>query len=578
VAPATAHSGAGEVARFLAAQRPFDSLAPHELGELVSQTELEFIAAGGVILSEDGGPVTFLRVIHSGAVDITHNSVLLDLLGPGDTFGHSAMLSGLPPGFQASAAEDTLCYRVPVAVARPLLDRAVRREVRVGAHEPSHLPVAELIRMPTVLCRPDDSVAEVALRMTEAAASAAVVDLGDRGIGLVTDRDLRTRVLAAELPVHTRVGDVMTIPVFTVAPDRLGGEVLFELLQRDFHHAPIVADSGRLVGVVTDGDLFAVQPRSWFGTRRAIARAQDADALQRLAAGMRTIALDLHASSLRATELARVLSALTDAIVSRALELALCPDSPPPAGLVWAALGSHARRELTPASTPRGVLLFTEQPNAAALEQALATLRACGVAAAGIFPAGGASGTAGTAAAVAVDLADDVALELLVDRRAVWGTPEQPLPLVSGVHRDALLAQLRARALGHSPPTGFQPGAVLGRDGSRAERLDLRAAAIAPIVDLARWGAFAAGDCEGSTLQRLRAAASEGTLTEGEAGTLTDAFGMVFELLVGHHVQQIANGEPTSDALDLAALSPLVRTQLRDVFHALGAIQRRHGP
>jgi hypothetical protein len=47
---------------------------------------------------------------------------------------------------------------------------------------------------------------------------------------------------------------------------------------------------------------------------------------------------------------------------------------------------------------------------------------------------------------------------------------------------------------------------------------------------------------------------------------------------VGHHVQQIANGEPTSDALDLAALSPLVRTQLRDVFHALGAIQRRHGP
>ena len=88
-----------------------------------------------MILSEDGGPVTFLRVIHSGAVDIAHEGRLLDLLGPGDTFGHAAMLSGLPPGFEARAAEDTLCYRIPDVVARPLLDRARRRELSVGRAE-----------------------------------------------------------------------------------------------------------------------------------------------------------------------------------------------------------------------------------------------------------------------------------------------------------------------------------------------------------------------------------------------------------------------------------------------------------
>ena len=59
--------------------------------------------AGAAILTEDGGPVTFLRVIHSGAVDIIHDGRLLDLLGTGDTFGHAAMLSGLPPGFEARA-------------------------------------------------------------------------------------------------------------------------------------------------------------------------------------------------------------------------------------------------------------------------------------------------------------------------------------------------------------------------------------------------------------------------------------------------------------------------------------------
>ena len=64
---------------------------------MAAQTEIEFHLAGAAILTEDGGPVTFLRVIHSGAVDIIHNGRLLDLLGTGDAFGHAAMLSGLPP-------------------------------------------------------------------------------------------------------------------------------------------------------------------------------------------------------------------------------------------------------------------------------------------------------------------------------------------------------------------------------------------------------------------------------------------------------------------------------------------------
>src|SRR5205823_2545602 len=132
---------------------PFDALGPEELGELAAQTEIEFFLAAAPILTEDGGPVTFLRVIHSGAVDIIHDGRLLDLLGAGDTFGHAAMLSGLPPGFEARAAEDTLCYRIPVSVARPLLARARDRELEVGISE-AHQPVANLIRTATVTCKP----------------------------------------------------------------------------------------------------------------------------------------------------------------------------------------------------------------------------------------------------------------------------------------------------------------------------------------------------------------------------------------------------------------------------------------
>ena len=129
-----------------------------------------------MILSEAGGPVTYLRVIHAGAVDILHDGKLLDLLGAGDAFGHEAMLSGLPPGFEARAAEDTLCYRIPVAAARPLLERARTsraRGRRPGARPP---PVAKLIRSETVVCEPMAPIREAARRMTRAGATSALVD------------------------------------------------------------------------------------------------------------------------------------------------------------------------------------------------------------------------------------------------------------------------------------------------------------------------------------------------------------------------------------------------------------------
>ena len=347
-------AGLSEIARFLALRPPFDALAPEELGELVVDTQLEFYAGGEVILSEDGGPVTFLRVIHSGAVDIVHDGRLLDILGPGDTFGHAAMLSGLPPGFEARAAEDTLCYRIAAAVARPLLERARSRELRVGVHEPAHQPVATLLRAPTIRCEPMTSIREVARQMTAAGANAAIVDLRGGGFGIVTDRDIRTRIVAAGVPLSAPVAGVMTNPAFSVLPGRLGGEVLFELLERGIRHAPVVNERGQLVGVIEDLDLFAVQPRSWFGARRAIARAQSVESLATVAGRLPEIVSDLHAANLRALEVARVLSALVDALTVRAIELAGASFQLPEDGLVWVAVGSQARREFTPASRAQG--------------------------------------------------------------------------------------------------------------------------------------------------------------------------------------------------------------------------------
>ena len=154
---------------------------------------------------------------------------------------------------------------------------------------------------------------------------------------------------------------------------------------------------------------------------------------------------------------------------------------------------------------------------------------------------------------------DELELSVLVERRALWGTPIDPLPAPEGPARDAVLAALARRALAAVPPTGFDADFVLEAGGGRSDRLDIRRDAVAPIVELARWGSAAAGVVEGSTPERLLAAASSGVLSEGEARTLADAFDLALELRIGHHMSRIGAGQPPDDEIELAEISPLMR-------------------
>ncbi|HWF75481.1 MAG TPA: putative nucleotidyltransferase substrate binding domain-containing protein, partial [Solirubrobacteraceae bacterium] len=344
---------------------------------------------------------------------------------------------------------------------------------------------------------------------------------------------------------------------------RLGAEVLFELLERGIDHATVVTERGQLVGVVDAIDLFAVQPRSWFAARWAIDRARDLEALAAVAQRLPAIMVDLHRSSLRALELARVLSALVDAVTHRALELV---EAPPGDGLVWIALGSQARRELTPASHARGALVCSEAPPRAWLERLSAGMKRCGLQGDPVAR----RASAWTQAAEA----DELALTMLADRRALWGTPREPLPVLDDAPAGRLLEVLAQRALTHTSPTGFDAASVLGLDGRRGDRLDIRGAAVIPIVVLARWAGAAAGHSEGSTLERLRAAAAAGVIEDADARTLADAFEIVYELRLAHQIEQLDAGAVPDDLLDPAVMSPLTRGHLRDVFRAVAAAQR----
>jgi CBS domain-containing protein len=601
-----------DIAGFLGSHPPFDAIGADDLARVAAVTELETFPAGERIFSQGTGPVEYLRVVRTGSVEIRNDGQVLDLLGPGELFGHASMLSGLPTGFEARAAEDTTCYRIPAAVIGPLLARPdflrfiarsiVEDQAKAGPErtlppDPVQRQVETLIRTPPLLCSADEPIREAAKRMTAEGASAVLVPAGQT-LGIVTDRDLRSRVVAAGVSPEAPVSAIMTAPAWTVRADALGGDVLLDMLDRGVHHVPVRSAAGEVLGVLDDGDLIAAEARKPFLLRRAIDLAGSAADLAAAVAGLTPMVIALHDARVEAGQIAAIRSVVLDALTRRLVELAIADVGNPPAAFTYFALGSLARREAVPSSDVDSALAWQDTPDAgpevAAYMADVARavddgLKACGVqpdahgtSAANPLFARSLSSWRAEAQSLSENPGRDKALilvSILTDSRPLRVSDTGT---TGGAVADALwqarshpdLLRLLARfALQFRPPTGFLRDFVVEHSGERRGQLDIKHGGLIPIIDLARWAGLSAGVASGSTVERLRAAEAAGTLDSADARILIEAFGFVFSLRLNHQVEQLRRDEAPDDFIAPKTLNPLARSYLREAFRAVASVQ-----
>ncbi len=546
-----------DIAGFLGSRPPFDAVGAQDLARVAAVTETEASPRGKAIFSQGAGPVEHVWMVAAGSVEVIHDGKVLDLLGPGELFGHASMISGLPTGFEARAAEETVCYRIPAGVMRPLLARPdvlrfvarsiVDRPVTDGAavtasaepvSDPVQSRVGALIRTPPLLCRGSEPIREAARRMTDQGASAVLVPHGHT-FGIVTDRDLRTRVIAAGLSPDEPVSAIMTEPAYTVTADRLGSDVLLDMLERNVHHIPVLSAAGQVLGVVDDGDLVAAEGRKPLLLRRAIALALGSLARREAAPSSdvdSALAWGDDASGAEAREVADYLGRVTQAVDEGLRACGMSPD----------AHGASAANPIfarSLASWHRAARSLSEDPTQ---EKAL------------------------------------ILVSVLADSRPVWSSSAAAGggPALGGLwearpypDHPYLLRLLARFALSFRPPTGFLRDFVVEHSGERRGQLDIKHGGIIPIVDLARWAAMTAGVASASTLERLRAAEAAGIMEGREAQTLMEAFGFIFSLRLDHQVGQLRHGEAPDDFIDPRTLNPLARSYLREAFRAVASVQ-----
>ena len=301
-----------EIRDFLAQHAPFDTLPPPLLDRLPAQLEVRYFRRGTVIL-QVGQPTDVMYVLRSGAVDIRdRDGNLVERAESGTSFAMSALLQGTSSAYEFTAIEDSLVLAVPAAVfhalcqrqpeTRAFFDRRGQQRRRaasapLGGRGASGLKTAarDLVHRAPEGVSSRLSIREAAETMRERGVSSLLVMDGDRLVGIVTDRDLRNRVLAQGRDPAGAVATIMTADPVTGAVDALAFELLMEMVGRNIHHLPIV-DGERVVGVVTSTDLMRLEhanPIYLVGDIRKAAlggragRGQPAPAGARAAAGRR---------------------------------------------------------------------------------------------------------------------------------------------------------------------------------------------------------------------------------------------------------------------------------------------------
>ncbi len=584
-------------AAFLRTVHPFDGLPPEAFAKAARRLEIGYYPRGTRLVSTGGEPSKALWIIRKGAVRLDRHGQTAATLEEGDVFGYPSILSG-KGSFDVFAEEELLAYLLPEDVFRELLAEpafarfftlALASRLRHSLPRPSETdpsvdfnrPIGDLLSRGPVTIAASATVGDAARRMRDEQISSILVEADTWGI--VTDRDLRSRVLAegrgADLPVR----DVASFPLRTAPAETPVYGAWLTMLEEGINHLPVTRD-GRIVGVLTDTDLLRHHTHGPLFAFKRVQRLPGRSALGGYSEDLHRMAEVLLSSGLDAIPIARLVSRVNDALVEKILEWARADLGEAPQPFAWICFGSEGRYEQTLLTDQDNAIIWeTESPEAVAYFEALAEHAVNDLKAAG-FPAcpGGYMATRWLGP-----------LEQWENRFRAWiEEPEPEALLRSSIFFDLRrvagdlsldpIAEILKTAPSHAPflarlasvALEFRPPLTLFRTVREEEGgVDLKKGGLMPISGLARAYGLQCGSSATNTLDRLQDASASGLLPEEDAENLREAYRFLLQLRLKNQLRDLDAGYPPGNRVALESLSPMERRQLKDVFQALSDFQ-----
>jgi CBS domain-containing protein len=586
---------------------PFDQLPENELNSAAFTIQVLYFRSGHVFHSSDdnGG----LRIIRSGAAELrSADGSLIDRFGEGVSF-NLLSLGREQSGIKLTLIEDSLIYFLPEEAYQAIredhrdFDRFFRsqrsRRVRRAARHnttPSEMMslVTDVMSKRVLSVTPDHSIQQAANLMTENRISSLLVMEEEKLLGILTDRDIRSRAVAQGRNFSSPVTDIMTVHPQTISSDKTTFDATLFMTQSGFHHIPVV-DNDHVVGVVTSSDLMLARRDDPVYLVQHISRQQDCFSLAKAVAQLPDLMIQWTNAGIKAEQVAYIFTAVSDAVTVRLIELFIQNNGEPPVKFAWLGFGSQGRAEQLLGGDQDNALLIDNSLNEADADwfKRLAHwvcdgLNDCGY----VYCPGKVMATTdewrqnlnGWMQTVdrwtRMPTTDAVMrVSIFFDLRVVYGDTD----LGASLHQYMLektsgnsifLGALADNVLEHKPPLGIFRKFVVEHDGEHNDELNLKKRGILPIVDVARIHSLASKVDAVNTHDRLAQLAKLKVLTINESRNLQDALRVIMQVRLTEQVKELSAGQSPNNYVNPDNLSKLTRKQLKDAFSIINDAQQ----
>lgn len=602
---------------------PFNGLDDATLKDLARHCRVDFYPKGTRLLTAGETEITHLFLIQRGGVkafieDDQGEVTLKDFRGVGAYIGALGIIRGTPANLNIETVEDTFCFLLPreiflnlveqePAFAHYYLKSFSEKIVKTAYSELRHHKVSKrsgddlylfsvrvgdivkTLRKVSSAC----SIQGAASCMVEYQVGCVLVhnpEDEENIVGIITDRDLRRKVVASGLDYTLPVEQIMTGPVKSVLSQALCFDVLLVMMEASIHHLA-VERGGKTIGVVTSHDIMLLQGHSPYYLFKEIRGQQNITGLYVLAQKIPEVIRSLIKEGAKAGNITQMIAILNDHILERLLTLLEKKMGPPPVPYCWLLMGSEGRREQTFKTDQDNAILYADPVNdeeKSAAEKyfkifagkAISYLVNCGYP---LCPGEIMATNPKWCQPLSVwkeyfshwidapDPAELLNATIFFDFRSGFGESSLARSLRKHLNKmardkDIFLFHLARQCMSTRVPLSFFKNFIVNKDGENKNHLDIKRQGLTPFVNFARVLALKHGISETNTLARLKALLANECISHEIWTSANDAYELQMQQRLIHQLSQIEEGTLPDNHINPAQLSDLERRMLKEAF------------
>ncbi|QDH78250.1 cyclic nucleotide-binding domain-containing protein [Echinicola soli] len=542
------------VKEFLHRYPPFSFLSDTLLESVAREVELMYFTKGEYIFRKGNPASPHFFVLKEGSVYLTEEDsgkmVVKDYCDEGEVFGVLALLGQRPYVLNGYVAEDSLLYAVPVDVFDTVLkensevslyfaagfaagqvvvrtdlsqSQKARKLLRDASsdHGLSLFMEKRKLNFPTEVlsCKQGTRVGEAAKKMQlKDVGSIVVVNQQDFPVGIITDKDIRNRLVASGLAYDVEVDQIMTRPVLTMHHESDFPGIYLTMIKNRLHHLVLTedgTDKSKMTGIISDHDVFLSHGNSPAVLIHGLMNTWDVQEMKGIRDRAESLLGYFLENEVAIDFVASILSEINDVIIRRAVFLArkkldkdYQEESKVP--FCFLSLGSEGRQEQLLRTDLDNALVFKDVeedklPRTKAYFEALSqdviqTLIACGF---HPCPNEVMANNPKWCQPLAVwkeyfshwvNLPEEESLmkaTIFFDFRAVYGAKSLAEDMTHHIYqvieeRKTFLGFLAKNALLNPPPLGFFKNFIVEKSGEHQDQFDIKLRAMMPLADAAR--------------------------------------------------------------------------------------------